>query len=288
MNLRKYKLCLLGLSGLNTVEFSSFVGGLESTVTNLAGSIDELEVDLFKSSSANLRNQTLSEDEDSLLGADTATLDQDEVFSDNTVVGETTKGSDGLFSQIGSSGGVVSTTFVSNTNTDSVDFFVHFSSMVITELTGSGDGESYSSRMPSSDTSDLSETSMGLSGKSLGTESGGDTFVTLTLGNTENVNHFVLVEDLGDSDFLFEVASGEVNLLGNSSSVNLDFEDMSLLLSKVEFIQLSVDNNSDDLAVYLILSSWLWMFFSSLHFWAYLVKAFFLEFIQFLYNLLLN
>jgi len=239
------------LSGLDTIELSSFVGGLESTVTDLTGGIDELKVDLFEGGSANLGNQTLSEDEDSLLGTNTATLDQDEVFSDDTVVGETTKGSDGLFSQIGSSGSIVSTTFVFNTNTDSVDFLVHIGSVVITELTGSGNGESNSGRMPSTDTSDSSETSMGLSGESLGTESGSDTFVTLTLGNTENVNHFVLVEDLGDSDFLFEVGSGEVNLLGNSTSVNLDFEDVSLLLSEVEFIQLSVDDNSDDLAVFL-------------------------------------
>jgi len=220
-------------------------------VTDLTGSIDELEVDLFEGGSANLRNQRFSEDKDSLLGTNTATLDQDEVFSDNTVVGETTKGSDGFFSQIGGSGGVVSTTFVSNTNTDSVDFLVHFSSVMITELTGSGDGESNSGRMPGTDTSDLSETSMGLSGESLSTESGGDTFVTLTLSNTENVNHFVVFEDAVDSDFLFEVGSGEVDLLGNSTSVNLDFEDVSLLLSEVEFIQLGVDDNSNDLAVFL-------------------------------------
>jgi len=60
-------------------------------VTQFTGGIDELEVDLFEGSSANLGNQTLSEDDGSLLGANTATLDQDEVFSDDTVVGETTQ-----------------------------------------------------------------------------------------------------------------------------------------------------------------------------------------------------
>jgi len=122
---------------------------------------------------------------------------------------------------------------------------------MVTPLTSSGNGESYSSRMPSSDTSDLSETSMGLSGKSLGTESGSDTFVTLTLGNTEDIDHFIRVNDLGDSDFLFEVLLGEVNLLGDVTTVKLDFHNVSLLLSEVELVELSVDNNSDNLTVFL-------------------------------------
>jgi len=249
-NNTKY-LYLLLLSGLGTEELASFFSSLESTVTHLGSGIDELKVDLFKSSSANLGNQTLSQDKGSLLGTDTATLDEDEIFSDDTVMGETTQRSDGLFGQISSSGSVVSTTFVLNTNTDSVDLLVHFGSVMVTQLTGSSDGESYSGRMPSTDTTDLSETSMGLSGKSLGTESGGDTFVTLTLSNTEDINHFILVDDLGDSDFLFKVLSGEVNLLGDVTTVNLDFKNVSLLLSKVELVHLGVDDNSDDLTVFL-------------------------------------
>jgi len=249
-NNTKY-LYLLLLGSLGTEELASFFSSLESTVTHLGSGIDELKVDLFKSSSGDLGNQTLSQDKGSLLGTDTATLDEDEIFSDDTVVRETTQRSDGLFGQISSSGSVVSTTFVLNTNTDSVNFLVHFSSVVVTQLTGSSDGESYSGRMPSTDTTDLSETSMGLSGESLGSESGSDTFVTLTLSNTENVNHFILVDDLGDSDFLFEVLSGEVDLLGDVTTVNLDFKNVSLLLSKVDLVQLSVDDNSDNLTVFL-------------------------------------
>jgi len=67
----------------------------------------------------------------------------------------------------------------------------------------------------------------------------------------KNVDHFVLVDDLGNSDFLFEVLSGEVDLLSDVTTVNLDFKNVSLLLSKVELIQLSVDDDSDDLAVFL-------------------------------------
>lgn len=239
------------MSGLGAVELSSFVSSLESTVTKLTGGIDELKVDLFEGSSGNLGNQTLSQEDGSLLRSDTATLDEDEIFSDDTVVRETTQRSDVLLSQISSSGSVVSTTFISDTDTDSVDFLVHFSSVVVTELTSSGDLESNSGRMPSTDTSDLSETSVGLSGESLSTESLGNTGVSLTLGDTENVDHFILTEDLGNSDFLFEVLLGEIDLLGDGTTVNLDFEDVGLLLSKVELVQLGVGNNSDDLAVFL-------------------------------------
>jgi len=251
-NLCKYIcLCLLSSSGLSTIELRSFFSGLESTVSQFTGGIDELEVNLFKGGSANLGNQTLSQEDNSLLGSNTASLNQDEVFSDDTVVGETSQGGDVLLSQISSSGGVVVSTFVSDTNTDSVDFLVHFSSVMVTELTSSGDLETNSGRMPSSDTSDLSETSMGLSGQSLGSESLGDSCVSFTLGNTENVNHFILIEDLGDSDFLFKVLLGEIDLLGDGTSVDLDFEDMSLLLSEVELINLGVYDNSDDSTIFL-------------------------------------
>lgn len=220
-------------------------------MSDLGSGIDELKVDLFKGSSGNLRNQTLSQKDSSLLWTNAASLDQDEVFSDDTVVWETTERSDSLLSQVVGSRSVGGTTFISDTDTDSVDFLVHFGSVVVTELTSSGDLESNSGRMPSSDTSDLSETSVGLSWESLDTESADDTFVTFTLGDTEDVDHFVLVEDLGNSDFLLEVLSGEVDLLGDGTSVDLDFEDVSSLLSEVELIHLGVDDNSDNLAVFL-------------------------------------
>jgi len=124
--------------------------------------------------------------------------------------------------------------------------------VVISVLTSSGNAVSNSSWMPASDTSDLSETSVGLSGQSLGSPSGGCTFESLTLGDTDNVEHFVLLENLADSDFLFEVLSGEIDFFSDVlSSVDLDFKNVSLLLSEVEEIELSVSNDSDNLAVFL-------------------------------------
>jgi len=149
--------------GGSSVESSLFFGSLESTVTDLAGSIDEFQADLFVGSSANLREQTLSEDKSSLSKTDASTLDHDVVIVNDTVVGETTHGGNVLFGQVVGGGSVV-LTVVFNTSTDSVDLLVDFSSVVITALTTSGNGELNSSRMPGTDTSDLSETSMGLSG----------------------------------------------------------------------------------------------------------------------------
>jgi hypothetical protein len=57
-------------------------------------------------------------------------------------------------------GGGIVVASSSGSFSDSVDLFVHFGSVVVSELTGSGHGVSNSGRVPGSDTSDLSVTSM--------------------------------------------------------------------------------------------------------------------------------
>mmetsp|Transcript_109863 Transcript_109863/g.153989 ORF Transcript_109863/g.153989 Transcript_109863/m.153989 type:complete len:364 (+) Transcript_109863:1003-2094(+) len=203
------------------------------------------------SSSADLGEQALSEDKGSLSDTDASTLDHDEVVLNNTVVGETTHGGDGLLSQIVISGSVLSATLIVDTDTDSVDLLVDLGSVVITILTGSGDGVLNSSRMPRSDATNSSETSMGLSGQSGDAESLNNTFLTVTLGDTNNINHLILIEDGVDSDLLLEVSSGELNLVGDAATVNLDFHNVSLLLSEVKLVDLGLDDDSDDGAVLL-------------------------------------
>lgn len=238
--------------GSSSVESILFVSGLESTVSDLTGGIDELEVDLFKSSSGGLGDETLSQDQRSLLGTNAASLDHDEIVVDDTVVGEATQGGDALFGQISNSGSISLATIILDSDADSVDLLVDFGSVVITVLTSSGDAVSDSSWMPASNTTDSSETSVGLSWQSLGSPSGGGTFESLTLGDTDNVEHFVLLEDLADSDFLFELGLGEIDFFSDVlASVDLDFEDVGLLLSEVEVIELGVGDDSDDLAVFL-------------------------------------
>jgi len=169
-------------------------------VSQLGRSIDELKVDFFVGGSGGLGQQTLSEHDDSLLGSDDASLNHDEVVVNNSVVGESSHGGDLLIGQVHGGGGVVALASV----TDSVHLLVKFGSVVVTSLSGSGDCEPDSSGMPSSDTTDLSVTSVCLLLQMLNSESLDDSFESLTLGDSDNVDHLVLVEDGVDSDFLFE------------------------------------------------------------------------------------
>ena len=105
--------------------------------------------------------------------------------------------------------------------------------------------------MPSSDTSDSSPSSMGLLLQVLDTESLDGSAHSLTFGDSDDIDLLVLLEDLVDLDFLFKEFVAEVNLLGDSSTVDLDFKDVVLLLSQVEFVHLGVADGSDDGCVFL-------------------------------------
>jgi hypothetical protein len=143
-------------------------------------------------------------------------------------MGETTEGSDGLIGKISSGGsrfGVI-------TFGDSVNLLINFSSVMVTELTGSWDSPSNSGWMPGSDATDLSKTSMGFLLKMFDAESLHDACDSLTLGDTQDVDHFIVFENIADIDFFFEETISVVNLLCDGSSVNLDFENVILLLSE--------------------------------------------------------
>lgn len=58
-------------------------------------------------------------------------------------------------------------------------------SVVVTVLTGTGNGEHDVVGVPCTDTGDLTQTSVGLTRKLLGAPSVGDTLVTVTLGDTD-------------------------------------------------------------------------------------------------------
>ena len=187
-----------------------------------------------------------SQQHKSLLRTNATSLNQNEVVSDNTIVRETTNRSNILLGQISISGSVVLGS-TSLTLTDSVDFLVELSSVVVTELTSSSDTPGNSGRMPGTDTSDFSVTSVGFLLEMSGSPSGHDTSKSFTLGDTNNINEFILIEDIVDSDVLIEEGVSEGNLISDGfSSVDLDFEDIVLLLSDVfHKVVLGVDNSSD-------------------------------------------
>jgi len=233
-------------------KLSFFFDGLESTVTELGGGIDGFQVDLFQILSFVVGQQWFSENDWSLSDTHAGSLDHDKVVLDFTVVWEASDWIDGFFSQIGFGGTVVHVdlaVFGLVASTQSVDLLVDFNSVVVTFLTASSNGVTDSRWMPSTNTSDLSETSVCFSGKFLGTPSAGYTLSSVTLSDTNAIGVVVGFEDGSDSDLLFKETFGEVNFGGGVTSVNLEFDDVSFLLFEWKHFHLGVGDESNNLAV---------------------------------------
>ena len=107
-----------------------------------------------------------------------------------------------LLSQVALGGGTILVLTVSLS--DAVDLLVDHGTVMVTFLTGTGDLELDVGRMPRTDTGDLTETTMGLTGQAGNTPTSNDTVNTATLGNTDNIDHLVLLEDGVDLDLLLE------------------------------------------------------------------------------------
>lgn len=104
-----------------------------------------LEVDLLEVGSGSVGLEGFSEGDDPLPDTWDGTLKDNGVGSEDTVVGETTHGGKGFVSDIVRS----STRLGVGTVADSVDLVVSAGSVVVTVLTGSGDGEHDRRRVPS-------------------------------------------------------------------------------------------------------------------------------------------
>jgi hypothetical protein len=123
--------------------------------------------------------------------------------------------------------------------------------VVVTHLTGTGNSPLDVARVPGTNTSDLAETLVRLAGQLGGTPTGGNTLETVTLGNGNDVDHLVLLEDGVDVDGLLEEVAGEVNLVGNGATVDLDLHKVGLLLLDGGLADLGVGEDTDDSAVLL-------------------------------------
>lgn len=223
-------------------------------MTELGGGIDALEVDLLQVLSLVVNQEWLSEENGSLSHAHARSLDHDEVVLDLTVVWEATNGVDALLGQVGLGGAVVHVDLAVLglvAGAQSVDLLVDLDSVVVAFLTASSNGVADSRWMPSTDTGDLSETSMRFSGKFLGAPSAGHTLSSVTLGDTDAVGVVVLGEHGVDADLLLEEALGEVDLVGGAAAVDLELDDVSLLLLEWQELHLSVSDESHNLAVLL-------------------------------------
>lgn len=245
--------------------------GLVGTVTELGRGIDPLELDLLGGAAGSVDEHALAESHDTLLDTGDGTLEEDEVVVDLAVADEATHTvdykvsfrfaldrkilqhgvqnlrSDGLLGDIELGGGVACILALANT----VDLVVDRGTVVVTHLTGTGNSPLDVGRVPSTDTSDLTETLVGLARKLLGSPTGGDTGETVTLGDGDAVDHLVLLEDGRDLDGLLEEAVGELDLVGNGTTVDLDLHEVGLLLLERSLADLGVGQDADDGAVLL-------------------------------------
>lgn len=184
--------------------------------------INEFQVDLRLFSIEGGGEERVSKDKSSLSDTDGATFKHDVVIKDASVMRETSERGNVLLSDISFSSGIV--IGFSGGFTDSVDSLVEFSSVMVTVLSGSGNSPSDSFGMPCSDATDLSETLVCLSGELSDSVSGGNSFVSMSLGDSDNISETSSGEDVVNSDFLFEVGVGPFDFLFNSSSIDLDFK----------------------------------------------------------------
>lgn len=214
-------------------------------MSELAGGVDELEGDLLQAGTAGVDDGALAEGEHALFDTNAASLDHEEVVVDDTIVGEATHGGDGLLGEIelGGGRGLVSTVG------ETVDLLVHLGTVVETILTGTSNGEHDTAGMPGTNTGNLADTLIGLTGLLTGSPTGGDTLVTVTLGDTNDVDVLVLLEDGADGHLLLKVRVGPVDLIGDAATVKLDLHKVGLLLADGGLAGNSVDEDTDDRAV---------------------------------------
>jgi len=104
---------------------------------------------------------------------------------------------------------------------DAVDLLVELGAVVVTVLTGAGDRVHDLGRVPGTDASNLAETLVGLARELLGTPTVRHTLETVTLGDGDDVDVLVLLEDGRDVERLLKVRLGELDLVGDGATVDL-------------------------------------------------------------------
>ena len=70
------------------------------------------------------------------------------------------------------------------------------------------------------------------------------TFTPVALGDTDNVNHLVVGNHIGDEDRLLKVLPSPVNFLRDGPAVHLNLHDVGLLLALLQQFLLQGENES--------------------------------------------
>jgi len=212
--------------------------------------VNEFQADFLLSNSASLCEQAFPHRDDALFCSHEAALDHHPIFIDLAVVGKATHGSDAFLRQIVFCHSVVGVFF--QIFTHPVNLFVDFRTMMVTTLTRSRNLELHPSRVPCSDTSHFTKTSMRFAWKTSAAPSSNYTMKAMTLCDTNYINHFVLSENICHLHFPFKQAHDKIYFLFRGASIDLDFFDMRFLGSNFGFTDLCVANRTDDLAIFFL------------------------------------
>eukprot|EP00178_Gracilaria_changii_P002665 TRINITY_DN13974_c0_g1_i2.p1 TRINITY_DN13974_c0_g1~~TRINITY_DN13974_c0_g1_i2.p1 ORF type:complete len:242 (-),score=21.76 TRINITY_DN13974_c0_g1_i2:33-758(-) len=99
--------------------------------------------------------------------------------------------------------------------------------------------------MPSSDTTNSSESSMSFSGQFGDSKSFNHSSHSVSFSDSNDINVFSFFENLVYGDFFFEQIVSKLDFVFNRSSVDLDFIDVGFFVFEVYFIGLGVADKSD-------------------------------------------
>lgn len=117
---------------------------------------------------------------------------------------------------------------------DAVDLLVDLGTVVVTLLTSTCHSGGHTGRMPGTNTGNLAQTLVGLAGQFLGVPTRGDTLESLTLGDTNAIDHLILAKHVADLDGLLEMLTHPLDLILNGATVQLDLHDVRLLLALLD------------------------------------------------------
>mmetsp|Transcript_20315 Transcript_20315/g.41723 ORF Transcript_20315/g.41723 Transcript_20315/m.41723 type:complete len:417 (+) Transcript_20315:26-1276(+) len=232
-----------------TEELRLLLAGLEAPMSELRGSVDELELDLLHSLAAHLRQERLPQRHDALARARHRALEHQPVLRHLAIMGEATHRRDPLLREVGLCHRAVRV--VLGCLADPVDLLVDLGAVAVSLLTRPGHLELDTRRVPRADASNLPEPTVGLARKAGDTPAGDDTLGAGPCGNRDAIDHLVLVENVRHLDLLLEHVHNEIYLFLGGATVHLDLLDVGLLLPKLHLRDLCVADRADDLAVLL-------------------------------------
>lgn len=218
---------------------------LEAAAAELGRRVDELERDRLEVLARLGHLERLADGDDALLDAGDGALEHEEVVVDVAVAHKAAEGRDRLFGQVGLGRGALRVC----ARADAVDLLVELGTVVVTVLTCACDREHDVGRVPGANARDLAEATVRLARELLGAPTVGDTLEAVALGDGDDIDVLVLLEERRDLDGLLKVRLGKLDLVGDRAAVDLDLHQVGLLLLEASLADLGVREHAHDRAV---------------------------------------